>query len=150
DRRRGAAVRLLPVGADPGGGSDAPAQAAPDRRRHRRDHDQPVPLRHLSAHPPRDPPRRRGGQGRRPVMISRRRVLAAGLASGAGLALGFHLVRRGEPVPSGPPLTPNVWLSIGEDDVVTITVAKAEMGQGVLTSLAMLVAEELEADWSRV
>ena len=83
-------------------------------------------------------------------MITRRGAIITGLAAGAGLALGFHFVRRGEPVPEGPPFEPNVWLRIGTDDVVTITVAKAEMGQGVHTSLAMLVAEELEADWSKV
>src|SRR2546429_3038622 len=45
---------------------------------------------------------------------------------------------------------PNAWLRIGADDVVTLTVDKSEMGQGSQTGLAMILAEELEADWSRV
>src|SRR5262249_52927263 len=45
---------------------------------------------------------------------------------------------------------PNVWLRITADNIVTITVARSEVGQGVLTSLAMLVAEELDADWRLV
>jgi isoquinoline 1-oxidoreductase beta subunit len=44
----------------------------------------------------------------------------------------------------------NAWILIAPDDFVTIRVAKAEMGQGVLTALPMLVAEELECDWSKV
>jgi len=85
-------------------------------------------------------------------VITRRGAIVTGIAAGAGLALGIRVLRRGEerPAPEGPPFEPNVWLRIGADDVVTITVAKAEMGQGVHTSLAMLVAEELGADWSKV
>jgi isoquinoline 1-oxidoreductase subunit beta len=48
----------------------------------------------------------------------------------------------------GVPLTP--WIKISPDDTVTIFVSKSEMGQGVYTSLAMIVADELEADWNRV
>ena len=45
---------------------------------------------------------------------------------------------------------PSLFVQIGPDDSITITIAKSEMGQGVRTSLAMLVAEELDADWDRV
>src|SRR5256884_2966765 len=45
---------------------------------------------------------------------------------------------------------PNAWLRIGADDVVTLTVDKSEMGQGSQTGLAMILAEELEADWAKV
>jgi isoquinoline 1-oxidoreductase subunit beta len=45
---------------------------------------------------------------------------------------------------------PNTFLRVGEDDSVTIVLARAEMGQGVWTTLSMLVAEELDADWSRI
>ncbi|HEX7025033.1 MAG TPA: xanthine dehydrogenase family protein molybdopterin-binding subunit, partial [Gemmatimonadales bacterium] len=45
---------------------------------------------------------------------------------------------------------PNAWIRIGSDDIVTVMVDRSEMGQGVSTSLPMLVAEELDADWSTV
>ena len=45
---------------------------------------------------------------------------------------------------------PNAWIRIDADGSVTLTIGKSEMGQGVRTSLAMLLAEELEADWSRI
>jgi len=45
---------------------------------------------------------------------------------------------------------PNAFIRIGTDDIVTIIVNKSEMGQGVYTSLPMLVAEELEVDWSKI
>ncbi|MBK9246627.1 MAG: molybdopterin-dependent oxidoreductase [Ignavibacteria bacterium] len=45
---------------------------------------------------------------------------------------------------------PTVWVKIDPDGTVTITVAKSEMGQGIRTSLAMIVAEEMDADWSKV
>ena len=44
----------------------------------------------------------------------------------------------------------NAWLIIGSDDTVTIRVAQSEMGKGVFTSMPMLVAEELECDWTKV
>src|SRR5439155_227376 len=48
------------------------------------------------------------------------------------------------------PFAPNAWLRIGADETVLVVVDRSEMGQGVTTSLPMLLAEELEADWSRV
>ena len=45
---------------------------------------------------------------------------------------------------------PNAWVRIDADNTVTIWVAKSEMGQGVLTALAMLIVEELDADWAKV
>ena len=44
----------------------------------------------------------------------------------------------------------NAWLIIGSDDMVTIRVAQSEMGQGVFTSMPMIVAEELACDWTKV
>ncbi len=49
-----------------------------------------------------------------------------------------------------PPPEVNAWVHIGTDDVVTIRIARSEMGQGTLTGLAQLVAEELECDWDKV
>ena len=45
---------------------------------------------------------------------------------------------------------PNGWLRIGTDGSVTLTIGKSEMGQGVRTSLAMILADELEADWAHI
>src|SRR2546425_3991599 len=70
----------------------------------------------------------------------------------AGLVLSFYLpARRGAaPHPADAPFAPNAWLRIGSDGVVTLTVDKSEMGQGSQTGLAMILAEELEADWAMV
>lgn len=51
---------------------------------------------------------------------------------------------------AGEEFVPNAWLRIAKDGTVTILVAKSEMGQGIRTALPMIVAEELDADWSRV
>jgi isoquinoline 1-oxidoreductase beta subunit len=87
-----------------------------------------------------------------------RRVFLVGSAvAGGGLVLGFWLWkarpwRRGAATGSDSQnqFRPNAWLRIAPDGVVTVMVAEAEMGQGVLTSMAMIVAEELDADWQRV
>ncbi len=88
----------------------------------------------------------------RPVVkLSRRRFLAVSAGTGAGLWLGVHLPGRAEAAPAAPArFEPNAWLSIEPGGAVTIWVAKSEMGQGVLTSMPMIVAEELEVDWPRV
>jgi len=70
----------------------------------------------------------------------------------AGLVISFYLpARRGAgPNALDTDFAPNAWLRIGADDVVTLTVDKSEMGQGSQTGLAMILAEELEADWAKV
>lgn len=83
--------------------------------------------------------------------LSRRTFLASAAAVGGALALGFDIplapraVRASE---SRAEIT--VWIVIEPDDGVIIRVAKSEMGQGIFTALPMLVAEELECDWSKV
>jgi isoquinoline 1-oxidoreductase beta subunit len=73
-----------------------------------------------------------------------------------GLVVGFFVPVRGRIAlaeGSGPPqapLSPNAFLRIGTDDSVTVLLAHSEMGQGIWTALPMLVAEELDADWSRI
>ena len=47
-------------------------------------------------------------------------------------------------------VTPNVWVSIGADDVITIQFGATEMGQGSMTSVPLVLAEEMDADWERV
>ncbi|BCR06764.1 aldehyde oxidase [Desulfuromonas versatilis] len=88
------------------------------------------------------------------VDTRRRNFLKASAAVGGGLILGFYVPTRGATIAAAaeppPPLDPNAWLRIAEDGTVTIIVAKAEMGQGVYTSMPMLIAEELECDWNQI
>jgi len=70
--------------------------------------------------------------------------------SAAGLALGFRLEAKPGAAAGPVTLRPNAWLRVGRDGRVRITVGKTEMGQGVRTSLPMIVADELGADWSRI
>ncbi len=87
------------------------------------------------------------------VNMSRRDFLKTGALLGGGLILGFSIAPgRSSSEASDKPASfvPNAFIRIGADDSVTIIVNKSEMGQGVYTSLSMLVAEELEADWSKI
>jgi isoquinoline 1-oxidoreductase beta subunit len=87
------------------------------------------------------------------VKLDRRDFLKAGVAVGGGLVLGFRapLPGRAEGAKEGPtPYDPGPWVRIAPDESVTIVVNKSEMGQGVYTSLAMLIAEELEVEWSKI
>ena len=72
--------------------------------------------------------------------------------TGAGLVIGFYLPPRlvGAARRAEAPFAPNAWVRVGTDGIVTLTVDKSEMGQGSQTGLAMILAEELEADWSTV
>lgn len=86
------------------------------------------------------------------VRISRRRFLIGTAAAGAGFSLGMFLPVAGN-AQSADKATlgeVNAWVVINADDTVVIRVARSEMGQGTLTGLAQLVAEELECDWSKV
>ena len=88
--------------------------------------------------------------------LSRRRFLIQSGAAGGGLIIGFSLppsVRRvlaQETPKAAHPVNPNAFVRIAPDDTVTILLKHSEMGQGVATSLAMVVAEELECDWTKV
>ncbi|HEU4729035.1 MAG TPA: molybdopterin cofactor-binding domain-containing protein, partial [Kofleriaceae bacterium] len=87
------------------------------------------------------------------MTITRRDLLRNSALSAAGLVLTFHVPRavRAAPAPAAPPLPPaNAFLKIGTDDSVTVMLSHSEMGQGIWTGLAMLIAEELECDWSKV
>ena len=86
-----------------------------------------------------------------PADLSRRDFLKVVSTAGAGLVIATCLPWRGAAALASPgDFEPNAWLRIAPDGTVTITVAKSEMGQGARTALPMLVAEDLEADWTRI
>jgi isoquinoline 1-oxidoreductase subunit beta len=79
---------------------------------------------------------------------NRRTFLASIAASCGALMLGFDLQHGSAQAAAATEIT--AWIVIAPDDRVTIRIAKSEMGQGIFTGLAMLVAEELACDWSKV
>ena len=87
--------------------------------------------------------------------LSRRNFLKASATGGAVLVVGFYipwesLAQEAPPPPPPPPNPFNAWVKIETDGSVTLIVAKSEMGQGVRTSMPVILAEELEVDWARV
>ena len=86
--------------------------------------------------------------------IERRDFMKVSIAASGGLLIGFHFPGVSKLAAAGPSsadtFMPNAFVRIGTDDRVTVIVNHSEMGQGVYTSLPMLLAEELDADWSKV
>ena len=89
--------------------------------------------------------------------LSRRSFIRTSVGAAGGLLLGFHIPQaEAAKTESRPWTTPtkgveiNAWLSIGEDGTVTIRVPHTEMGQGGMTSVALMIAEELDVEWSKV
>jgi len=83
--------------------------------------------------------------------MNRRSFVIGTAAVGGGLALGLELqIGSGEADAAASEPEVNAWVVIRPDETVVIRVAKSEMGQGTITGLAQLVAEELECDWSKV
>jgi isoquinoline 1-oxidoreductase beta subunit len=88
--------------------------------------------------------------------FSRREFLKISAGNAAGLVIGFYLpgaaaLAQQGPAPAGSKLpAPNAFLRIGTDESITVLLAHSEMGQGIWTTLPMLVAEELECDWSKI
>lgn len=83
--------------------------------------------------------------------MNRRSFVIGAAAGGGGLALGLELPfgpRGASATVGGPEI--NAWVVIQPDETVVIRIAKSEMGQGTVTGLAQLVAEELECEWSKV
>ncbi|HTL10060.1 MAG TPA: xanthine dehydrogenase family protein molybdopterin-binding subunit [Chitinophagaceae bacterium] len=88
--------------------------------------------------------------------VDRRQFLKSGALLGSGLVISFmlpasarELARRGAGKP-GLYFAPNAFLRVGVDDSINITLSHVEMGQGVWTTLSMLIAEELDADWKNI
>ena len=81
------------------------------------------------------------------LQLSRRHFIASASALAGSFQLGFTL-DAAQADTATPEL--NAWVVIAPDETVTIRIARMEMGQGTLTGLAQLVAEELECDWSKV
>jgi len=91
--------------------------------------------------------------------LDRRQVLKGGLATGAGLVVGFHwtpntpralAAEMAAGDAAAGELVPNAFVRIAPDDTVTVLSKHIEFGQGTFTGLATIVAEELDADWSKV
>src|SRR5438067_3172346 len=148
-------MRLLPKRYDHGGGNASQGKAEADRQGHRRSHHKYLPLRHLPAGAPGDPRRRerlrRHAMNHMPT-LNRRAFVIGTATAGAGLALGLDIPFGGPTVVRAADGSHevNAWVVIRPDDTVVIRIARSEMGQGTLTGLAQLVAEELECDWSKV
>ncbi len=84
--------------------------------------------------------------------VSRRRFLgtSAAAASAAGFTFAFHVPFGNPAMAQAGPNEVNAWVVVRPDDNIVIRIARSEMGQGTLTGLAQLVAEELDANWSKV
>jgi isoquinoline 1-oxidoreductase subunit beta len=88
-----------------------------------------------------------------PIVNMSRRNVVKGIAGMAGLVLGFHVAPRIFPFAEAATTAsfePNVYLAIDETGLVTIVAHRSEMGTGIRTGLPMVLADELEADWTRV
>src|SRR5438270_784567 len=81
--------------------------------------------------------------------LSRRAFLGRSAAAGAGLVIGFYFPKSSSAQTAGV-FSPNAYLRITPDEKITIVVARSEMGQGVWTSLPMILAEELEVDLKQI
>src|ERR1035437_10314160 len=149
-RARGAAVRLLPAGADHGGrgavAHHAEAHGRRDRHGNERTH---LPLRHLSTHSRGD----QGGGGEN-VMTERREFIqllgVGGLVIAAGPA-GIRRLGAAERLAArfAEPWSPVAYVIVHDDGILTIICHRSEMGQGIRTTMPMIIADEMEADWDK-
>ena len=84
------------------------------------------------------------------MKLSRRSLLAGSAAAAGAFSFGFSVPFADEALAQGATPEINAWVVVQPDDKVVIRIARSEMGQGTLTGLAQLVAEELECDWAKV
>src|SRR3954447_5131295 len=168
-------MRFLPGRSDHAGGRASDRKSEADARSDTRgDGGQYLPLRLLSAHRKRGSPRFDGGLTMNIITnpkklrgferyvkvdnVSRRSILK-GLGLAGGFVLAAPVMSRpalaayqtgADKMPHGTVVDPKVFVAIAPDGIVTIVAHRAEMGTGVRTSLPLIVAEEMEADWARV
>src|SRR5262245_2615806 len=147
--RPGAAVWLLPVGADHAGrraaGEEQKSEPRADRAAHERQH---LPLRNLQPHHRRDPARGEGGLA---MLLETKISRRAFLQTTGALTFSFTFAGKAtNALAQAAEAKFNAWVSIAADGTVTVMVPVAEMGQGSLTSLPVILAEELDADWAKV
>ncbi|MDB6045726.1 MAG: aldehyde dehydrogenase [Gammaproteobacteria bacterium] len=85
------------------------------------------------------------------MTTSRRAFLQAGTAAGSAFLLGFHIpLAQAADAAARAPFAPNAFIRIDPQGAVTLIMPQAEMGQGVYTSIAMILAEELDVPWAQV
>ena len=84
------------------------------------------------------------------TQINRRAFLASSTGLTFSLAMGGSMLMSQSAQAADPAIKLNAWITIGTDNTVTMMVPTAEMGQGTTTALPMILAEELDADWSKV
>ncbi|HEY6249345.1 MAG TPA: molybdopterin cofactor-binding domain-containing protein [Candidatus Angelobacter sp.] len=87
------------------------------------------------------------------TQIARRDFLRLSVAASGGLLIGFSfpgISRLAEAEETSKQFSPNAFVRIGSDERITVIVNHSEMGQGVYTALPMILADELDADWSKV
>src|SRR5712672_817644 len=86
-----------------------------------------------------------------PKLSRRKFIVGSAAVAGGGLALGLNVPFGVDAVQAqGAATEVNIWVAIKPDDTCVIRIARSEMGQGTLTGIAQLVAEELECDWNKV
>src|SRR5262245_2190664 len=87
-------------------------------------------------------------------VMDRRQFVKVGALAGGGLLIstyvGFGDLRAAEPAVAAAEFNPNAFISISSSGAITIIAPNSEMGQGVKTSLPMIVAEELDVPWEKV
>jgi hypothetical protein len=93
----------------------------------------------------------------KPLMLKRRTFLIGGLGAVGALVVGWSALPPRQrlvgsaPLPvQGTQVPLNGWVKVSSDNSVTVMMCKAEMGQGIYTGAAMLLAEEMDADWAQV
>src|SRR5712675_2058947 len=82
--------------------------------------------------------------------LSRRKFIVSSAAAGGGLALGFNPFIGSSEAATAAGTEINIWVAVRPDSSCVVRIARSEMGQGTLTGLAQLVAEELECDWKKI
>src|SRR5258708_17482234 len=150
-------MRLLPVGPDHERERPPREEPRAHRRRHRRsDERQRLPLRYLQPDSRRDQGCRRERErgmimGAKQMNTSRRELLKNSAIAGGGLIIGFALPGAARPAQAACKAARiSAYLRIAPNNDITVVCGLSEMGQGVQTAIPMLVAEELDVDWSRV